>query len=93
MKFEVQLHSDVVDRKEKLKAAIARLQSLKHNVSELRMQLETLKDLQSEKQEKAFHCNQCGKTIRKGKEITIRNSFGEIKKSYHEDCFKFVISY
>jgi hypothetical protein len=89
---ETRCHSDVVDRKEKAEATLARLQSLKLKVSELRLQIEALRDLQSEKQEKALLCNHCGKAIRKGEEITIKGSLGEIKRSYHKGCFKAVLS-
>jgi len=89
---ETRCHSDVVDREEKIEATLARLQSLKLKVSELRLQIEALRDLQSEKQEKALLCNHCGKAIRKGKEITIKGSLGEIKSSYHKGCFKAVLS-
>jgi hypothetical protein len=89
---ETRCHSDVVDRKEKVEATLARLQSLKLKVSELRLQIEALRDLQSEKEEKALLCNHCGKAIRKGEEITIKGSLGEIKRSYHKGCFKAVLS-
>jgi hypothetical protein len=56
-------------------------------------QLEALRDLQSEKkQEKALLCNYCGRTIAKGKEITVKGSLGEIKRSYHKGCFKAILS-
>jgi chromosome segregation ATPase len=84
--------SDVVERKEKIEATLARLQSLKFKVSELRLQLETLREQQSERQEKAFLCNHCGKAIRKGTEIMIKGFNGEVKKSYHGGCFKAVLS-
>jgi len=89
---ETRCHSDMVDRKEKIEATLARLQSIKLKVSELRLQLEALRDLQSEKQEKALLCYHCGKAIRKGKEITIKGSLGEIKRSYQKSCFKAVLS-
>jgi hypothetical protein len=89
---ETRCHSDVVDRKEKIEATLARLQSLKLKVSELRLQIEALRNLQSEKQEKALLCDHCGKAIRKGKEITIRGSLGEVKRSYHKGCFKAILS-
>jgi len=89
---ETHCHSDVVDRKEKVEATLVRLQSLKRRVSELRLQLEALRELQSEKQEKALLCNHCGKAIKKGKEITIKGSLGEIKSFYHKGCFKAVLS-
>jgi len=89
---ETQCHSEVVDPKEKVEATLARLQSIKRKVSELRLQLEALRELQAEKQEKALLCYRCGKAIRKGKEIRIKGSLGEIKRSYHEGCFKAVLS-
>jgi len=89
---ETHCHSDVADRKEKVEATLVKLQSLKHQVSKLRLQLEALRELQSEKQEKALLCNHCGKTIRKGKEVTIKGSLGEVKRSYHKGCFKAVLS-
>lgn len=81
----------MVDRKEKVEAALVRLQSLKHKVAELRLQLKALRELQSEKQEKALLCNYCGKAIRKGKENTIKGSLGEIKRFYHKGCFKAIL--
>jgi len=89
---ETHHHSDVVDRKEKAESTLVRLQSLKRQVSELRLQLEALRELRSEKQEKALLCNHCGKAIKKSKEITIKGSLGEIRSSYHKGCFKAVLS-
>jgi hypothetical protein len=89
---ETQCHSKVVDPKEKVEATLARLQSLKSKVSELRLQLEALMEMQAGKQEKALQCNRCGKAIRKGNEIMIKGSLGEIKRSYHKGCFKAVLS-
>ena len=89
---ETRRHSDVVDRNEKIEATLARLQSLKHKVADLRLQLEALRDTQSEKkQEKALLCNYCGRTIVKGKEITVKGSLGEIKRSYHKGCLKAIL--
>jgi hypothetical protein len=77
----------VVERKEKVDAVLARLQFLKSQVSELRMQCEALKKLQSEKQ-KDFTCNECGKLIEQGQEVVLKGSFGNVKGYYHRDCFK-----
>jgi hypothetical protein len=88
---ETRCHNGAVDRKEKVEATLARLQSLKHRVSELRLQLEALRDLQSEKQEKVLLCDYCGKSIRRDTEIMVKGSLGE-GKSYHEGCFKAVLS-
>ena len=82
-------HSDVVERKEKVQAALARLQSLKRKVSELRAQCEALRTL---KQTKALVCNECGKPIKEGNEVTVKDTFGAAKSYYHEDCFKTILS-
>jgi phage/plasmid primase-like uncharacterized protein len=84
--------NDALEHKEKVQAALARLQSLKCKVSELRAQCEALRAMQSEKQMKALVCNECGKPIREGKEITIKNTLGAIKSYYHQDCFKRILS-
>jgi len=89
---ESRFPNDVVERKEKIEAALARLQSLKSKVSELRLQLEALRELQLKRQEKVLQCNHCGKAIRKGTEIMIKDSLGEIRRSYHKGCFKAVLS-
>ena len=88
----IRCQSDVVERKEKIQAALARLQSLKCNVSELRAQCEALRKLQLEKQMKALVCNECGKPIKEGNEITIKDTFGAVKSYYHGDCFKRILS-
>jgi hypothetical protein len=89
---ESRFTSDMVERKEKTEEALARLQSLKLKIAELRLQVETLRKLQVEKQEKARLCTHCGKAIRKGTEIMVKGFKGEVKKSYHEGCFKVVLS-
>ena len=89
---ETRYHDDMVERKEKAQAVLARLQSLKCKVSELRAQCEALKKSQSEKQTKALVCNECGKPIKEGNEITIKDTFGAVKSYYHEDCFKTILS-
>jgi hypothetical protein len=85
-------HDDAVERKERVQAALARLQSLRCKVTELRVQCEALRKLHSEKQMKALVCHECGKPIREGKEIVIKNAFGAVKSCYHEDCFKRILS-
>ncbi len=76
-----------VERKEKVEAVLARLQSLKSQVSELRVQCEALKKLQSEKQ-KDLICNECSKLIEQGQEVVLKGSLGQVKRYYHRDCFK-----
>jgi hypothetical protein len=79
--------SSVDERKEKVEAALARLKSLKCRVSELRAQCETLKELGSEKPE-GLKCSECGGLIEQGEEVTLKDSFGQVKGCYHKDCFK-----
>ena len=84
--------SDMVELKEKIQIALAKLQALKCQVSELRAQYEALRKLQSEKQMKALVCNGCGKPIKEGNKVTVKDTFGAVKNYYHEDCFKTILS-
>jgi hypothetical protein len=84
---DVRCRSSAGERKEKVEAALARLRSLKSQVSELRMQCEALKKQQSERQE-GLTCSECGKLIEQGQEITLKDSFGKVKSYYHKNCFK-----
>jgi len=90
---ETHYNTDAVKNKETIEAVLARLQSLKCKVSELRLQCEELKKLHSEKQIEALLCNECGKTIRKGQEVTVKDCDGEVKSYYHRDCFKTIWSF
>ena len=85
---DVRCRSSLGERKEKIEAALARLQSLKNQISELREQCETLKKLQSEKQKGGLICNECGKLIKQDQEVTLKDTFGKVKSHYHKDCFK-----
>ena len=84
---DARCRSSVGERKEKVEAALARLKSLKCQVSELRAQCEALKKLESDRQE-GFTCNECGKLIEEGLEVKLKDSFGKVKGCYHRDCFK-----
>jgi hypothetical protein len=84
---DIRCRISVVERKEKVETALARLQSLKSQVSELRVQCEALKKLQSEKQKDVI-CNECGKLIKQGQEVVLKGSLGKVKSYYHRDCFK-----
>lgn len=79
--------SSWVERKEKAEAALNTLQSLKNQISELRMQCEALKKRKSERQ-KDMMCSECGKLIKQGQEVVLRGSFGRLESYYHKDCFK-----
>jgi hypothetical protein len=78
--------SRVGERKEKVEAALAKLRSLKCQVSELRAQCEALKKVGSEKQE-GVKCSECGKLIKQGLDVTLKDTFGNVKGCYHRDCF------
>jgi hypothetical protein len=41
---------------------------------------------------KAVACNGCGKLIKEGNEVTVKDTFGAVKSYYHEDCFKTILS-
>ena len=82
----VRCRSSVFERKEKVEAALVRLKSLKWRISELRSRCEVFK-LESGEQE-GFVCNKCGKLIEQGEEVTLKDSFGNLKSRYHKECFK-----
>jgi hypothetical protein len=84
---DVHCRINAAEQKEKVEVILARLQSLKSQVSELRVQCEALKKLQSEKP-KDLTCNECGKLIEQGQEVVLKGSFGKVKGYYHRDCFK-----
>jgi len=89
---ETRIESDVAERKEKVQVALARLQSLKCAVSELRAECEALRKLRSEEPSEALVCSKCGKLIKEGDEITVKDNFGAVKSRYHGDCFKKILS-
>jgi hypothetical protein len=76
-----------VERKEKAESALAKLQSLKNQILELRMQCEALKKRRSEEQ-RVLTCGECGNLIEPGQEVVLRGSFGKLESYYHRDCFK-----
>jgi len=91
MKVDATRCDNVVVREEKAQAVLARLQSLKRQVSELRAQCEALK-LQSGKQVEALVCSACGRLIKEGKEVTVKDALGVAQSYYHEDCFRKILS-
>lgn len=84
---DARFRSSWVERKEKAEAALAKLQSLKKQIAELRMQCEALKKRQSERQTDLI-CSECGKLIEPGQEVVLKGSFGKLESYYHKDCFK-----
>jgi hypothetical protein len=84
---DVRCRISAAEQKEKVDAALARLQSLKKQISELRLRCEALKQLESGKAE-GLACSECGKRIVAGQEVTLKDSLGEVKGYYHKECFK-----
>jgi len=72
--------------KERLEAALLRLQALRKKSSELTRQCEELKKLSSERKEMV--CSKCGDAIESGREITFRDSAGIETRYYHKECFE-----
>ena len=79
--------SSAGERKEKVEDFLATLKSLKSCISELREHFEELRQLELERQE-SLTCCECGKLIEQGEEVTVKDSFGNVKGCYHKDCFK-----
>ena len=75
------------ERKAKVEVALVKLQSLKCQISKLRAQCEAIKDLESEKQ-KGLTCSECCQLIEQEKEVTLKDTSGQVKSHYHRDCFK-----
>ncbi|MEM2998986.1 MAG: hypothetical protein QXX34_00470 [Candidatus Bathyarchaeia archaeon] len=82
--IEVNGQDSKVKRKEKVESILARLQSLKGQVSELRKKCE---ELRLGKREDLI-CSECGKLIEAGQWVALKNSNGQIRAYYHKDCFK-----
>ena len=73
--------------KNQIENTMNRLTSLKFKVTELRIECEKIKKLQTEKQ-----CRVCRKTISKGEEITFKDSSRTIQQHYHKTCFGALLS-
>lgn len=78
----------IAENKNRAEATLARLKSLRNRVAEIRVQVESLRKLQTENHKKTTVCFECGKEIEKDKEITIKDSAGNPTSYYHKDCFK-----
>jgi hypothetical protein len=82
----------MVKNREAIEATLARLLFLKSKVSELKLQVEALKGRKSGRIDQILQCSYCSRLIRKGTEITITSPSGEIKRAFHEHCFRAVLS-
>ena len=79
---------DFTENRERVEAALARLKSLKSNVTQIRLQVESLRRLQEENREPNVSCFECGKEIEHGQEVTIKDQSGNPSRFYHRECFK-----
>jgi len=82
----------LAENKDKAKATLDRLKSLRNRVAEIRLQVESLRKLQAENHEKAAVCFECGKEIEQGQEVTIKDQTGNPTSFFHRDCFKIIWS-
>jgi len=78
--------TSAVECRERVEDALAKIQSLKCKVTELRMQCEALKKSKLEEQ-KDLTCSECGRSIDQGQEVTLKDSHGEAKSYFHKNCF------
>jgi hypothetical protein len=79
---------DFIENRERVEAALVRLKSLKSNVTQIRLQVESLRRLQDESREPNASCAECGKEIEHGQEVTIKDPSGNPRRFYHRECFK-----
>jgi hypothetical protein len=79
---------DFTEKKERVEAALARLKSLKSNVTQIRLQVESLRRLQEENRQQLASCFECGKEIKQGQEVTVKDQSGNPRRFYHRECFK-----
>lgn len=74
--------------REKIEIVLQRLQVLKSRTSELRLQLEELRQLRSEEKPDGLVCSECGEAVEQGQEVAIKDSSGALKRCYHKECFE-----
>jgi len=89
---EIPYEINLAENKDRAEAALIRLISLRNRVSEIRVQVESLRELQAENHEKTAVCSECGKEIEQQQEVTIKDSTGNPTSFYHRDCFKAIWS-
>ena len=82
----------LAENKDRAEATLARLKSLRNRVAEIRLQVESLRELQAENHEKTAVCFECGKEIEQGQEVTVKDQTGNPTNFYHRDCFKVIWS-
>lgn len=89
---EIPNEINLAANKDRVEAALVRLKSLRSRVAEIRVQVESLRKLHAENQERPAVCFECGKEIEQGQEVTIKDPNGNPKSFYHKDCFKVIWS-
>lgn len=74
--------------KERAVTVLRRLQALKNQISQLRLECEELRKQRLENQDKGLLCSTCGEPIESGQEVIVKDSAGIAKSCYHQNCFK-----
>ncbi len=74
--------------KERAVTVLRRLQALKNEISQLRLECEELRKQRLEDQDKGLLCSECGESIESGQEIVVKDSAGMARSCYHQNCFK-----
>jgi len=74
--------------REKIEVTLIKLQTLKSEISELRLLCENLKKSYSENENKALLCKECGGPMEQGEEVVVKNFTGTEKSYYHKECFQ-----
>lgn len=81
-------NNEQIRAKERTDVVLQRLQALKSEVYELRLQCEELRKQRLEEQDKGLLCSECGNSIEPGQEVMIKDSDGTVRNCYHPKCFK-----
>ena len=80
--------NDEMKEREKIEAALLKLQTLKSRISELRLQCEQLQKQKLKDEDKEVVCDECGKEIESGQEVRVKASAGSKDRYYHKECFQ-----
>jgi len=90
-KVQICEHSDNGEEfnvKERAVTVLRRLQALKNEISQLRLECEELRKQRLEDQDKGLLCSECGEPIESGQEVVVKDSAGMARSCYHQNCFK-----
>ena len=90
MPLQARNQNDDRNRKmvDKIEVTISRLRMLKDHISELKQHFEELREIQLTDESDMPLCNKCGLKIEPNYKVVVKNSDGEERSHYHEECFK-----